>query len=95
VPPAVLGIVSGEVIVLEPRRIAARLAARRVAWELSEEVGETVGYQVRFEEAVGPRTRLEPLFDERGRYGQQRAMAISKPQPRVQDACVRASRALR
>jgi ATP-dependent helicase HrpB len=58
VPPALLSIVSGEVVVLEPRRIAARLAARRVAWELGEEVGETVGYQVRFEEAVGQRTRL-------------------------------------
>jgi ATP-dependent helicase HrpB len=46
------------VVVLEPRRIAARLAARRVAWELGEEVGETVGYQVRFEEVGGPRTRL-------------------------------------
>ena len=50
--------VSGEVVVLEPRRIAARLAAHRVAWERGEPVGETVGYQVRFEEAVGPRTRL-------------------------------------
>jgi ATP-dependent helicase HrpB len=58
VPPALLGIVSGEVVVLEPRRIAARLAARRVAWERGETVGETVGYQIRFEEAVGPRTRL-------------------------------------
>jgi ATP-dependent helicase HrpB len=58
VPPALLGIVSGDVIVLEPRRIAARLAARRVAWEMGEQPGETVGYQVRFEEAVGPRTRL-------------------------------------
>jgi ATP-dependent RNA helicase HrpB len=63
VPPALLGLVSkdavpGEVVVLEPRRIAARLAARRVAWELGEEPGESVGYQVRFEEAVGPRTRL-------------------------------------
>ena len=58
VPPALLGIVSGEVIVLEPRRIAARMAARRVAWELGEQVGETVGYQVRFEEVAGPRTRL-------------------------------------
>lgn len=45
-------------VVLEPRRIAARLAARRVAWELGEQVGETIGYQIRFEEAVGPRTRL-------------------------------------
>lgn len=58
VPPAVLALVSGEVIVLEPRRIAARLAARRVAWERGEEVGGTVGYQVRFEERIGPRTRL-------------------------------------
>jgi ATP-dependent helicase HrpB len=58
VPPALLEMVSGEVVVLEPRRIAARLAARRVAWELGEQAGETVGYQVRFEEAVGPRTRL-------------------------------------
>jgi len=58
VPPAILDLVSGEVIVLEPRRIAARMAARRVAWELGEDVGETVGYQVRFEERIGPRTRL-------------------------------------
>jgi ATP-dependent helicase HrpB len=59
VPPALLdSMVRSEVIVLEPRRIAARLAAHRVAWELGEESGETVGYQVRFEEAVGPRTRL-------------------------------------
>jgi len=58
VPLALLGIVSGDVVVLEPRRIAARLAARRVAWELGEPVGETVGYQIRFEEVVSPRTRL-------------------------------------
>jgi ATP-dependent helicase HrpB len=58
VPPTLLEVVSGEVLVLEPRRIAARLAARRIAWEIGEQVGQTVGYQVRFEEAVGPRTRL-------------------------------------
>jgi ATP-dependent helicase HrpB len=58
VPPALLGMVNGDVVVLEPRRIAARLAARRVASELGEGVGETVGYQIRFEEAIGPRTRL-------------------------------------
>jgi hypothetical protein len=61
VPPAVLGLVSGEVIVLEPRRIAARLAAQRVAWERGE-VGGTVGYQVRFEERIGPRTRLRFVY---------------------------------
>jgi ATP-dependent helicase HrpB len=58
VPPALLEIVAGEVVVLEPRRIAARLAARRVASEAGEAVGETVGYQVRFEEAISARTRL-------------------------------------
>src|ERR1700732_3937731 len=58
VPPALLEIVRGEVRVLEPRRIAARLAARRGAWGLGGQVGETVGYQVRLQEAIGPRTRL-------------------------------------
>jgi ATP-dependent helicase HrpB len=58
VPPALLESAGGEVVVLEPRRIAARLAARRVAWEMGEQVGQTVGYQVRFEEAVSSRTRL-------------------------------------
>ncbi len=58
VPPALLDIVSSEVVVLEPRRIAARLAARRVAWEMGEQVGQTIGYQVRFEEAISARTRV-------------------------------------
>ncbi len=58
VPPALLDIVPGEIVVLEPRRIAARLSARRVAAELGEQVGGIVGYQVRFDEAAGPRTRL-------------------------------------
>jgi len=58
VPPALLSLTRGDVIVLEPRRIAARMAARRVAEEMGQRVGETVGYQVRFEEAAGPRTRL-------------------------------------
>ncbi len=48
----------GEVVVLEPRRLAARLAARRVAAEMGERPGETVGWQVRFEEVVSPRTRI-------------------------------------
>ncbi|ABC80562.1 ATP-dependent helicase HrpB [Anaeromyxobacter dehalogenans] len=49
---------AGEVVVLEPRRLAARMAARRVADELGERPGETVGYQVRFDEVAGPRTRI-------------------------------------
>jgi ATP-dependent helicase HrpB len=48
----------GEILVLQPRRIAARMAARFVAKELGEDVGGTIGYQVRFEEAVSKRTRV-------------------------------------
>ncbi|HXU00195.1 MAG TPA: ATP-dependent helicase HrpB, partial [Polyangia bacterium] len=60
VPRALLdgGAGGGEIWVLEPRRLPARLAATRVANELGERVGETVGYSVRFDEAVGPKTRL-------------------------------------
>ena len=58
VPPALLDTVRGEIVVLEPRRIAARMAARRVASEMGEQLGATVGYQVRFDEIAGPRTRL-------------------------------------
>jgi len=58
VPPELLKLVNGEVLVVEPRRIAARMAARRVASEMGERLGETVGYQVRFEEVAGPYTHL-------------------------------------
>ncbi|MBZ5636118.1 MAG: ATP-dependent helicase HrpB [Acidobacteriia bacterium] len=63
VPPALLDRGRGEILVLEPRRLAARLAARRVASELGEPIGETVGYQVRFEDVSGPRTRLRFLTE--------------------------------
>ncbi len=63
VPPALLDSYAGEVLVLEPRRLAARLAARRVASERGEAVGETIGYQVRFDEVAGPRTRLRFLTE--------------------------------
>jgi len=63
VPPALLGLADREVLVLEPRRLAARLAARFVAREMGEQVGETVGYQVRFEDVSGPRTRLRFLTE--------------------------------
>ena len=63
VPPALLSLSPGDVLVLEPRRLAARMAARRVASELGERVGETVGYQVRFEDMSGPRTRLRFLTE--------------------------------
>jgi ATP-dependent helicase HrpB len=63
VPPALLARERGEVLVLEPRRLAVRMAARRVAAELGQRVGETVGYQVRFEDVSGPRTRLRFLTE--------------------------------
>lgn len=63
VPPALLGLDRGEVLVLEPRRLAARLAARFVSAEMGESVGEKVGYQVRFEDISGPRTRLRYLTE--------------------------------
>ncbi len=63
VPPALLPHITGEILVLEPRRLAARMAARRIAQELGERLGETVGYQVRFEDVGGPRTRLRLLTE--------------------------------
>src|SRR5438105_15634830 len=63
VPPALLSLVAGQVLVLEPRRIAVRLAARRVAQELGERPGETVGYQVRFEKVASRQTRLRFLTE--------------------------------
>jgi ATP-dependent helicase HrpB len=62
VPPALLDANlcgAGDILVLEPRRLAARLSARRVAEERGEEVGRTVGYQVRFEDVSGPDTRIK------------------------------------
>jgi len=46
------------IVMLEPRRLAARAAARRMAALLGEAVGERVGYRMRMESAVGPRTRV-------------------------------------
>jgi ATP-dependent helicase HrpB len=65
-PPAILdaGLAGrGDVLVLEPRRLAARMAARRVAEERGERLGETVGYQVRFEEVSSRATRLRFLTE--------------------------------
>ena len=47
-----------EIVVLEPRRLAARLAARRVADERGERLGGTIGYQVRYEDVSSEKTRL-------------------------------------
>ncbi|MGC6488732.1 MAG: helicase-related protein, partial [Planctomycetota bacterium] len=60
VPPALLAAApaDAQVVVLEPRRLAARAAAQRVAEELGEELGGLVGYQVRGDSSVSRRTRL-------------------------------------
>jgi ATP-dependent helicase HrpB len=51
------------IIVLEPRRLAARAAARRMAESLDEEVGDTVGYRVRLDAKVSKRTRIEVVTE--------------------------------
>lgn len=59
VPPLLIELFSdGDVVVLEPRRLAAHLSASRVAEEMGEALGQTVGVQMRFESVVGPSTRL-------------------------------------
>ncbi|MGK9066563.1 ATP-dependent helicase HrpB [Stutzerimonas chloritidismutans] len=51
------------ILMLQPRRVAARAAAERMAIELGEKVGETVGYRIRLESRVGPRTRIEVVTE--------------------------------
>ncbi|MEM7309188.1 MAG: ATP-dependent helicase HrpB [Planctomycetota bacterium] len=57
-PPAIEDAGLGPVLVLEPRRLAARAAARRVAAERRVTLGEQVGYHVRFDRRAGPKTRI-------------------------------------
>jgi ATP-dependent helicase HrpB len=61
VPGALLdaGAIEGSVVVLQPRRLAARLAAARVAAERGGALGGEVGYQVRFDRKVSAQTRIE------------------------------------
>jgi ATP-dependent helicase HrpB len=62
-PLTVLESVSGKVLMLEPRRVAARQIAERMAWMLGEPVGKTVGYRMRFEHKVSADTRVEVLTE--------------------------------
>ena len=50
---------NGQVVILQPRRLAARLLASRVATERGLEVGSEVGYQIRFENATSSKTRIK------------------------------------
>ena len=66
VPLALLGqpwVGTRKILMLEPRRVAARAAAARMADLLGEKVGETVGYRVRLDTKVGPKTRIEVLTE--------------------------------
>jgi ATP-dependent helicase HrpB len=60
VPPALLdaGLAGGRILLLEPRRLAARAAARRMSDERGTRLGDDVGYHVRFDRQAGPRTRV-------------------------------------
>ena len=66
VPPALLdaGLVAdGKIVVLQPRRVAARAAAARIAAERGAKLGEEIGYQVRFESKTSRRTRIEVITE--------------------------------
>jgi len=66
VPPALLGepwLAGKSILMLEPRRLAARAAAARMADVRDEAIGETVGYRIRFESRVSKRTRIEVLTE--------------------------------
>ncbi|WGM31211.1 ATP-dependent helicase HrpB [Brevundimonas sp. NIBR11] len=66
VPLALLGadwLGERKILLLEPRRLAARAAAERMAQTLGEAAGETVGYRTRLESRVGARTRIEVVTE--------------------------------
>jgi ATP-dependent helicase HrpB len=54
-----LGLVEGQIVVLQPRRIAARLLAARIAQERGAKLGGEVGYQIRFERVESAQTRIK------------------------------------
>ena len=53
----------GKILVLEPRRLAARAAAERMASTLGEVTGDTVGYRTRLQSRIGPKTRIEVITE--------------------------------
>ena len=55
--------IQGRIVMLEPRRLAARQVALRMAQMLGEEVGQTVGYQIRFEKKISSKTRIEVVTE--------------------------------
>lgn len=66
VPPAILDADlagTGQILLLEPRRLAARAAARRIAAERGSVLGDQIGYQVRFDQQCSRQTRLLAITD--------------------------------
>lgn len=57
------GLIAGRIVMLEPRRLAARAAAERMAESLGEAVGQTVGYRIRGEAKVSRATRIEVVTE--------------------------------
>ena len=53
----------GKIIVLEPRRLAARAAAERMASLLDQSLGENIGLRVRLQSSIGPKTRVEVVTE--------------------------------
>ena len=62
-PLTILPKQKGKILMLEPRRVAARQIAERMAWLLGETVGQTVGYRIRFETKISAKTRIEVLTE--------------------------------
>jgi len=58
VPLALLPVVTGKILMLEPRRLAARAAADRLAAQLGEVPGDTVGYRIRGDSVAGARIEV-------------------------------------
>jgi len=109
VPPALLdaGLAgSGRIILLEPRRLAARAAARRMATEREGQLGDEVGYQVRFDRCWSPRTRIlavtpgillrflqdDPFLERVGAFSSMSSRAQSRQRSRPGHGCALFSR---
>lgn len=63
VPKALMDITLGLILVLQPRRLAARLCAERVALECGEKCGETIGFQVRYSKQESSKTKIKYITE--------------------------------
>jgi len=66
IPPALLDeewLENRKILILEPRRLAARAAAGRMSWLLGEQCGQSIGYRIRFDQCISEKTRVEVLTE--------------------------------